>query len=179
MTDATTLDPAQLAAIVAEQPYPLSFATVSGAHLYGFPSRDSDVDLRGVHLLPVAEVVGLRHGPATLDRTWHRSGLEIDLVAHLPTLIGGRPELSYLADLVAAKVDAEHGTASAVPGMSAIEQVAADVARLHAALEDARERSSLPEQPSASAALHDLVVRVRLNPALSGPDPTPAVGRHT
>ena len=24
--------------IVAEQPYPLLFATISGAHLYGFPS---------------------------------------------------------------------------------------------------------------------------------------------
>jgi uncharacterized protein len=28
-------------------PYPLLFATISGAHLYGFPSPDSDFDLRG------------------------------------------------------------------------------------------------------------------------------------
>ena len=34
-------------------PYPLLFATISGAHLYGFPSPDSDFDLRGVHLLPL------------------------------------------------------------------------------------------------------------------------------
>ena len=40
-------------------PYPLLFATISGAHLYGFPSPDSDFDLRGVHLLPLEEVVGL------------------------------------------------------------------------------------------------------------------------
>src|SRR5262245_23674516 len=33
--------------IVAAQPYPLLFATISGAHLYGFPSPDSDFDLRG------------------------------------------------------------------------------------------------------------------------------------
>ena len=32
--------------------YPLVFATISGAHLYGFPSADSDFDLRGVHPLP-------------------------------------------------------------------------------------------------------------------------------
>ena len=31
-------------------PYPLLFATISGAHLYGFPSPDSDYDLRGVHV---------------------------------------------------------------------------------------------------------------------------------
>ncbi len=44
-------------------PYPLLFATISGAHLYGFPSPDSDYDLRGVHLLPLEEVVGLEDGP--------------------------------------------------------------------------------------------------------------------
>ncbi|MDG4786306.1 nucleotidyltransferase domain-containing protein [Micromonospora sp. WMMD1102] len=78
----TRLDPATLCEVVADQPYPLLFATVSGAHLYGFPSRDSDVDLRGAHLLPAVEVVGLRQGPATLDRSWTRHGVEIDLVTH-------------------------------------------------------------------------------------------------
>ena len=32
---------------IAAHPYPLLFATISGAHLYGFPSPDSDFDLRG------------------------------------------------------------------------------------------------------------------------------------
>jgi predicted nucleotidyltransferase len=32
-------------------PYPLIFATVSGAHLYGFASVDSDLDVRAAHLL--------------------------------------------------------------------------------------------------------------------------------
>jgi len=80
--DMTTLDFAELRGIVDGQPYPLLFATVSGAHLYGFPSRDSDVDLRGIHVLPAAEVVGLRTGPETLDRTWHQNGAEVDLVTH-------------------------------------------------------------------------------------------------
>jgi predicted nucleotidyltransferase len=35
--------------------------TVSGDHLYGFPSQGSDVDLRGLHLRPIEELVGL-HG---------------------------------------------------------------------------------------------------------------------
>jgi hypothetical protein len=64
--DMRELDYAELRDIMGEQPYPLLFATVSGAHLYGFPSRDSDVDLRGVHVLPAAEVVGLRPGPVLL-----------------------------------------------------------------------------------------------------------------
>lgn len=71
-----------LSEVVREQPMPLLFATVSGAHLYGFPSRDSDVDLRGVHILPVEEVVGLRPGPETLQRMWVRDGVELDLVTH-------------------------------------------------------------------------------------------------
>ena len=45
---------------VAAHPYPLLFATISGAHLYGFPSPDSDFDLRGVHRLPLRDVVGMR-----------------------------------------------------------------------------------------------------------------------
>jgi predicted nucleotidyltransferase len=77
-----TFEVPDLREVVAEQPNPLLFATVSGAHLYGFPSRDSDVDLRGVHVLGVEEVVGLRHGPETLERTWWRDGVELDLVTH-------------------------------------------------------------------------------------------------
>jgi predicted nucleotidyltransferase len=74
--------PSWLPGVAADQPYPLVFATVSGAHLYGFPSADSDVDVRGVHVLPPEEVVGLRTGPETLQRTWTRDGVEVDLVTH-------------------------------------------------------------------------------------------------
>ncbi|MCT7355364.1 nucleotidyltransferase domain-containing protein [Streptomyces sp. 15-116A] len=79
MIDTLDLD---LSAVVAEQPDPLLFATVSGAHLYGFPSRDSDVDLRGVHLLPTADLVGLREPEETRSRMWDRDGVEMDLVTH-------------------------------------------------------------------------------------------------
>lgn len=71
-----------LSAVVAEQPDPLPFVTVSGAHLYGFPSRDSDVDLRGVHLLPLDALIGLREAEETRGRTWLRDGVEVDLVTH-------------------------------------------------------------------------------------------------
>jgi predicted nucleotidyltransferase len=67
---------------VARHPYPLVFATISGAHLYGFPSPDSDYDLRGCHVLPVPEVVGLDVGRETIESSREEPGLELDLVTH-------------------------------------------------------------------------------------------------
>jgi hypothetical protein len=60
----------------------LLFATISGAHLYGFPSPDSDFDLRGAHILPLTDVVGLAEGQETVEKSGIHDGLEIDLVTH-------------------------------------------------------------------------------------------------
>jgi hypothetical protein len=68
--------------IVAAQPYPLLFATISGAHLYGFPSPDSDFDLRGAHVLPVEKVVGLDANDETIEDSRVIEGLEMDIVSH-------------------------------------------------------------------------------------------------
>lgn len=68
--------------IVANQTYPLVFATISGAHLYGFPSPDSDYDLRGVHLLPTKEIIGLDQPQETIEISELKSGLQLDLVTH-------------------------------------------------------------------------------------------------
>lgn len=68
--------------IMSKHPYPLLFATVSGAHLYGFPSPDSDYDLRGVHLLPAAELLSLDDPRETIESAGVISGVEIDLVTH-------------------------------------------------------------------------------------------------
>ncbi len=62
-----------------EQPL---FVTVSGAHLYGFPSSDSDVDLRGAHVLPIESVVGLRPSRETHEHSEVLDGTQIDLVSH-------------------------------------------------------------------------------------------------
>jgi predicted nucleotidyltransferase len=75
-------DDPRLQAVAAAHPRQLLFATISGAHLYGFPSPDSDYDLRGVHVLPLAEVVGLQRGPETIERMAPESGLDLDLVTH-------------------------------------------------------------------------------------------------
>ncbi|MET8564235.1 nucleotidyltransferase domain-containing protein [Streptomyces flaveolus] len=239
-----------LAPVVAEQPDPLLFATVSGAHLYGFPSQDSDVDLRGVHLLPAADLVGLREPEETRSRTWVRYGVELDLVthdlrkfvrlmlrrngyvleqllsplvvhtseahrelaalapgvltshhahhyrgfavtqwrlfektgelkpllytfrvlltgihlmrsgevqAHLPTLLDEVGAPGYLPELIAAKRDREHGKADADHA-----RVEADVERLHTVLDEAQSGSALPDAAAAHDALHDLLVRLRL-----------------
>lgn len=58
------------------------FITVSGAHLYGFPSADSDVDLRGCYQAPLADLIGLRKPVETRDRKLDLAGREVELVAH-------------------------------------------------------------------------------------------------
>ncbi len=67
---------------VAHHPYPLLFATVSGAHLYGFPSPDSDFDMRGVHVLSARESLGLLPKRETIEVEGMRGALELDLVTH-------------------------------------------------------------------------------------------------
>jgi predicted nucleotidyltransferase len=98
-TGLMTIDP-RLHRIVAAQPYPLLFATISGAHLYGFPSPDSDFDLRGAHVLPLEKVVGLEVRDETVEQQMRvpplpslvpsghplpsdgRGELEMDIVSH-------------------------------------------------------------------------------------------------
>jgi predicted nucleotidyltransferase len=71
-----------LRGVVDRHPYPLLFATINGAHLYGVPSPDSDYDLRGCHVLPVREVVGLDPGRETIETLSKDDSFELDLVTH-------------------------------------------------------------------------------------------------
>src|SRR5690606_31988970 len=57
----------------------------SGAHLYGFPSPDSDFDLRGVHLLPLRDLLALEQPEETIERSRpprEPGDLDLDLVTH-------------------------------------------------------------------------------------------------
>ena len=72
----------KLRAAVQRQVHPMVFVTISGAHLYGFPSPDSDYDLRGVHVLPVRDVVGLETGIETIEVSENQDGIQLDLVTH-------------------------------------------------------------------------------------------------
>jgi predicted nucleotidyltransferase len=247
------MDEPRLKRQVELHPYPLLFATISGAHLYGFPSPDSDYDLRGVHLLPLEEVVGLKVGQETVEKSGVHDGLEIDLVTHdarkffglllkkngyvleqvlSPLVVHTTPEhgelkeiarhcvtrhhahhylgfsetqwrlfqkedpprvkpllyvyrvlltgihlmrtgevqaslnllnedfkLPYIPDLIGRKVgDTEKGRLEQADlGLHRREYE-----RLRSALEQAHQESKLPEAPSGMAAMHDLLVRIRL-----------------
>ena len=60
----------------------LLFVTVSGAHLYGFPSPDSDVDLRGSFAAPLESVLSLDTPRETLEPEGRVGGVEVELVGH-------------------------------------------------------------------------------------------------
>lgn len=51
---------------------------LSGAHAYGFPSPDSDLDLKGVHVAPTRDLVGLSPTVAPAERMEIVDGVEVD-----------------------------------------------------------------------------------------------------
>lgn len=74
------LDREKLAAIARSGPPPV-FAAISGAHLYGFASPDSDVDLRGAFMLSARQLLGL-HPPDETVSIADDSDIDLDWVAH-------------------------------------------------------------------------------------------------
>src|SRR4051794_4456996 len=76
------LDFPGLRAFARARPIAPLFVTVSGAHLYGFPSPDSDVDLRGCHLAPLRDVVGIDLPPETVEPKGLLNGTEVEMVSH-------------------------------------------------------------------------------------------------
>jgi predicted nucleotidyltransferase len=51
---------------------------LSGAHAYGFPSPDSDVDVKAVHLAPTEAVLGFPRALPAVERLEVLSGVEVD-----------------------------------------------------------------------------------------------------
>jgi predicted nucleotidyltransferase len=76
------LDLEALQGLVEGQAYAPLFVTVSGAHLYGFPSPDSDIDLRGCHMLPLRIVVSMDLVGETIEHKVDLTGTEVELVSH-------------------------------------------------------------------------------------------------
>jgi predicted nucleotidyltransferase len=62
--------------------YPFVFLTVSGSHLYGFPSADSDFDLRGSHLLPGEALWGLDLPRETVEPKVETEIGLVEIVSH-------------------------------------------------------------------------------------------------
>ena len=67
---------------------------LSGAHAYGFPSPDSDLDLKAIHVAKTADLLGFEVPAPTVDRAEIIDGVEIDYtsneLAHaLAGILGG------------------------------------------------------------------------------------------
>jgi predicted nucleotidyltransferase len=74
------VDREHLAQVARKGPEPI-FATISGAHLYGFASPDSDVDLRGAFMLTARDLLGL-HPPDETISIEDKTTIDLDWVAH-------------------------------------------------------------------------------------------------
>ncbi len=55
---------------------------LSGAHAYGFPSPDSDLDLKAIHLADTESLLGLHTPKTTADRAEIVDGVEIDYTSN-------------------------------------------------------------------------------------------------
>lgn len=82
MSDALNLDFEGLQRYAVENVPGLIFVTVSGAHLYGFPSPDSDVDLRGTFAAPLETILSLQKPKETQEPKGEVGGVEVEMVGH-------------------------------------------------------------------------------------------------
>ena len=82
MTTTHDLDLPALGKWVCERVPGSLFWTVSGSHLYGFSSADSDIDLRGAFAAPLANLVGIRPVTDTRESKDVLDGREVESVAH-------------------------------------------------------------------------------------------------
>ncbi|MCU0292461.1 MAG: nucleotidyltransferase domain-containing protein [Thermoanaerobaculaceae bacterium] len=55
---------------------------LSGAHAYGFPSPDSDLDLKAIHVVPTEDLLGFNPPAPVADRQDVVDGVEIDYTSN-------------------------------------------------------------------------------------------------
>ncbi len=63
-------------------PGPIVQCAITGAHIYGFPSEDSDLDIKGMHLAPGDQILGLGKALEAHDALEIFEGVECDLTTH-------------------------------------------------------------------------------------------------
>jgi predicted nucleotidyltransferase len=73
---------AELAAWADAQAPSALFWSISGSHLYGFSSADSDIDLRECFQAPLPQLVGLKPPPETIEPKTRLHGVEVEAVTH-------------------------------------------------------------------------------------------------
>ena len=67
---------------VRPAPGPILQCAITGAHIYGFPSEDSDLDIKGLHLAPSQQIIGLGKVREAHDALEIFEGVECDLTTH-------------------------------------------------------------------------------------------------
>ena len=83
MNDPLSPDLEKAKRFLAQHAAPGAFiAGITGAHAYGFPSPDSDLDVKGMHCAPTASMVGLAPPADAVDFLGIYEGLEIDYTSH-------------------------------------------------------------------------------------------------
>ena len=76
------LDLAMRFAQASEIPGRLLLAGITGSHHYGFPSPDSDLDIKTIHLAPTETLLGLRAPKEAYERLEVFEGVECDLTSN-------------------------------------------------------------------------------------------------
>jgi predicted nucleotidyltransferase len=71
--------PASVENATKSHSYPLVFATVCGAHFTGLASPTSPYEIRGAHILPVRQVLGLEIDEETMELRHESEGLKIEI----------------------------------------------------------------------------------------------------
>ena len=71
-----------LASAVATSASSCVVVYLSGAHAYGFPSPDSDLDLKAIHVAKTADLLGFELPAPTVDRAEIIDGVEIDYTSN-------------------------------------------------------------------------------------------------
>ena len=113
---------------------------LSGAHAYGFPSPDSDLDLKCVHVAPTADLVGLTVPDDPPDRIEIVDGVELDYGSNeLAVVLRGEPPEVRVSDALRPTLVAIKKGEVAMPEVMALAR------ELTPKLEAARQASPLPK----------------------------------
>jgi uncharacterized protein len=130
---------------------------LSGAHAYGFPSPDSDVDLKCVHIEASSRFLGLASPRTTFDRAEVIDGVEMDYTSNeigmvLAGVLAGNG--NYLERLLGDAVLEEHPALAALRPMVA-RALSRRVHRHYRGFATSQ-RDELVKKPSAKKALYVL-----------------------
>ena len=81
---------------------------LSGSHSYGFPSPDSDLDIKAVHTEATDRLLGLSPPPQTASRLEVVRGVEIDYTSNeIGAVLAGELEAARQATRLPARADVE------------------------------------------------------------------------